>query len=132
MITSYIVIVKTVLIRILVSQIKVLYTLFIHQTTRNTTNCLISGSENCDLHGTLIYEDMGCKAMYEKPSQSKCPAKFDCLGLKKSTTNCFLKGKAYKINDTVDSKLTAGLCDLGCRCQKNKDKWVFFKKKSNL
>lgn len=86
---------------------------------------LTPGSENCDLHGTLIYEDMGCKALYEKPSQSKCPAKFDCLGLKKSTTNCFLKGKAYKINDTVDSKLTAGLCDLGCRCQKNKDKTRF-------
>ncbi|XP_050298056.1 kielin/chordin-like protein [Anthonomus grandis grandis] len=106
----------------------------LHITVRNclfvwTLTLLFQNAEsqNCDLSGTLIYEDMGCKPHYERAfsHQNSCPSKYDCLGLKKSTSNCFLKGKAYKINEMVDSKLTANLCDLGCSCQKNGDKTSF-------
>ncbi|KAF7273015.1 hypothetical protein GWI33_014241 [Rhynchophorus ferrugineus] len=92
--------------------------------------CNLVAADNCDLFGTLLYEDMGCKpafdnSVYYSQTLGKCPTKFDCLGLKKSSQNCFLKGKTYKLKDMVDSRLTAGLCDLGCSCQSNNDTTKF-------
>ncbi|XP_019770116.1 kielin/chordin-like protein [Dendroctonus ponderosae] len=84
--------------------------------------------ETCDQSGILLYEDMGCKPSYDRAasnSRNSCPSKYDCLGLKKSSDHCFLRGKAYMLKQRVDSKLTAGLCDLGCSCQREEDKTKF-------
>ncbi|XP_060523294.1 uncharacterized protein LOC132700156 isoform X2 [Cylas formicarius] len=78
--------------------------------------------------GTLIYEDIGCRPGYDvtKPNYTKlCPVKYDCLGLKKSPGNCFLRGKAYAVGDHVESRLTTPTCDLGCSCSNEKDKAKF-------
>ncbi|KAL1498041.1 hypothetical protein ABEB36_008901 [Hypothenemus hampei] len=91
-------------------------------------NICNASNNNCDLSGILLYEDLGCKPAYDRVAvrNSTCPTNFDCLGLKKSTSSCFFKGKTYKVNDTVDSRLTAGFCDLGCSCQRyQKDKTKF-------
>ncbi|KAJ8937258.1 hypothetical protein NQ318_020645 [Aromia moschata] len=77
------------------------------------------GTENCDKLGILLYEDMACKPTYDK--NNSCPVKFDCLGLMKSNNNCYFKGRTYRIDEQIDSKLTASSCNLGCFCEKEDD-----------
>ncbi|KAJ8972198.1 hypothetical protein NQ317_011586 [Molorchus minor] len=80
---------------------------------------LVSASEQCDELGILLYEDMGCRPIHDK--NNTCPSHFDCLGLKKSNNNCYFKGKAYKIGQQVDARLTSPSCNLGCFCEKKDD-----------
>ncbi|ENN71232.1 hypothetical protein D910_04101 [Dendroctonus ponderosae] len=94
---------------------------------QSVTAIFVSVLETCDQSGILLYEDMGCKPSYDRAasnSRNSCPSKYDCLGLKKSSDHCFLRGKAYMLKQRVDSKLTAGLCDLGCSCQREEDKYL--------
>lgn len=77
--------------------------------------------KNCDKFGVLLYEDLNCKANYDEDNRISCPISYDCKGLYKSTRKCHFKGKPYKLDEKVDSELTAAGCDLSCFCQKQRN-----------
>ncbi|XP_019881103.2 kielin/chordin-like protein [Aethina tumida] len=76
----------------------------------------VAVAKNCDQLGTLIYEDMGCKPIYDSPKS--CPVSYECKGIRRSTKHCYFKQKMYRIDEQVDSHLTAIGCDLGCYCER--------------
>ncbi|CAH0564351.1 unnamed protein product [Brassicogethes aeneus] len=85
------------------------------------TGCVVA--ENCDQKGIHLYEDMGCKPIYANPKS--CPIMYECKGIRRSNKHCYFKQKMYRVDEQVDTQLTATGCDLGCYCQKSNDTMKF-------
>ncbi|XP_018562550.1 uncharacterized protein LOC108904460 [Anoplophora glabripennis] len=69
---------------------------------------------SCDHLGTILYEDLGCKPVFE-PGNS-CPTQYSCTPFKTYKETCLFRGKRYNINEKVDDSLIMENCFYDCKC----------------
>ncbi|KAB0798777.1 hypothetical protein PPYR_06657 [Photinus pyralis] len=69
-----------------------------------------------DDRGTLIYEDLSCKPIKQRPSDP-LPASYDCD--EAFSKPCYYKGKNYNLNKPVEWQQSLTACSSSCRCKEN-------------
>lgn len=76
--------------------------------------CEILGLPECDQLGTLLYEDLGCKAFYDMGNT--CPSKFSCPPFDSDGQMCLFRGRKYNVDEEIQESLIMENCFYDCRC----------------
>ncbi|CAH1102696.1 unnamed protein product [Psylliodes chrysocephalus] len=70
--------------------------------------------ENCNYHGHLIYEDLGCKPVTK--DGHACPVEYTCNFEIKNNT-CNFRGRNLPLHEKLTDDDTYAACIVGCYCQ---------------